>query len=81
MSPRLPVVSGLELIKWLESLGYRVVSQRGSHIKLVLKKNDEEHFIIVPNHPEIAKGTLNDILNAVSRHTGIPKKKLRELLR
>ncbi len=80
MSPKLPVVSGTKLIQMLKRLGYEVVSQRGSHIKLVLRQNDEKRVIVVPNHPEIAKGTLNDILNAVSRHTGIPKERLKELL-
>ncbi len=62
-------------------MGYEVVGQRGSHVKLVLKKGDKTHTIIVPLHREIARGTLNDILGAVSRHTGIPRDELREMLR
>ena len=34
MSPKLPVVSGRQVIRVLEHLGYQVVRQRGSHITL-----------------------------------------------
>ncbi len=81
MTPKLPVVSGKLLIKFLEKVGYKVVSQRGSHVKLLLRKGGREYMMIVPLHREIARGTLNDILGAVSKHTGIPREKLREALR
>jgi len=32
--PKLPVVSGEELIKFLKKLGYEVIRQRGSHVRL-----------------------------------------------
>jgi predicted RNA binding protein YcfA (HicA-like mRNA interferase family) len=38
MSERLPVVAGKNLIKCLLSLGYIVVRQKGSHVRLE-KKN------------------------------------------
>lgn len=65
----LPVVSGRQLIRWLESLGYRVVRQRGSHVRLERRSAAGTHAITVPNHREIARGTLNDILGAVARAT------------
>lgn len=34
MSPRLPQVSGRDIVKLLVSLGYEVMRQRGSHIRL-----------------------------------------------
>ena len=40
-----------------------------------------EHAITVPAHKPIAKGTLNDIINAVSRWNGIPKGELLDRLR
>ena len=80
MASKLPVISGHQLIRFLKRLGYRVVRQRGSHIKLEYRKNGEIYHITIPNRPELAKGTLNDILNAVSRHTGIQKGDLRKKL-
>ncbi|MSX98911.1 MAG: addiction module toxin, HicA family [Actinobacteria bacterium] len=32
--PELPVVSGAEVVRALEHLGFRVVRQRGSHVML-----------------------------------------------
>lgn len=63
----LPVVSGRQLIRWLETLGYRVVRQRGSHVRLERRLLIGTHALTVPNHREIARGTLSDILGAVSR--------------
>lgn len=65
----LPVVSGRQLIRWLESLGYRIVRQRGSHVRLERWLPTGTHAITVPYHREIARGTLNDILGAVARAT------------
>lgn len=67
---RLPTISGRRLIRWLESLGYRVVRQKGSHIQLTCRTITGQHHITVPAHRQIAKGTLNDILNSVSRSHG-----------
>ncbi|PXF57351.1 MAG: hypothetical protein C4B58_10170 [Deltaproteobacteria bacterium] len=38
MSERLPVVAGKDLIKCLLSLGYSVIRQKGSHVRLEKKK-------------------------------------------
>jgi predicted RNA binding protein YcfA (HicA-like mRNA interferase family) len=71
--PKLPSVSGPHLIRLLESLGYAVVRQRGSHVQLRAATRVGEHKITVPVHKAIAKGTLNDILAGVSLWTGVPK--------
>jgi predicted RNA binding protein YcfA (HicA-like mRNA interferase family) len=81
VSPRLPQASGQDVVKLLTSLGYEVVRQRGSHIRLRFVIEEKTHFITVPDHRTVAKGTLSDILTAVSRATNIPKKDLRERLR
>ena len=72
----LPVVSGRQLIRWLESLGYRTVRQRGSHVRLEQRSPAGTHAITVPHHREIAKGTLNDIVGAVARATEQDKRSL-----
>lgn len=56
--PKLPQVSGKETIKALQKVGFEVVSQKGSHIKLVRKIGNITHKVIVPNHKQIKRGTL-----------------------
>jgi predicted RNA binding protein YcfA (HicA-like mRNA interferase family) len=58
--PRLPVVSAEEAIKALEHFGFIVYRQTGSHIHLW---NEERNLVVtVPNHSELAKGTLISIM-------------------
>lgn len=64
---KLPQVSGKEVIKALRKIGFFVVSQRGSHVKLKRKKRDRYQTIIVPMHKVIKKGTLrNGILKPIN---------------
>jgi len=79
--PKLPVVSGRDLIKFLKKLGYEVVRQRGSHVRLRKETENGVHNITIPYHDEIAKGTLNAILNDVSKWNNIPKEELIKKLR
>jgi predicted RNA binding protein YcfA (HicA-like mRNA interferase family) len=78
---KLPVVSGKDLIKFLKKLGYEVVRQRGSHVRLRKETENGIHNITIPYHDEIAKGTLNAILNDVSKWNNIPKEELIKKLR
>lgn len=58
--PRLPTVSAKDAIRALEHFGFRVHRQTGSHIHLW---NEERNLVVtVPNHPELAKGTLISIM-------------------
>ena len=62
MSPKLPVVSGRQVIRVLEHLGYQVVRQRGSHIRL-RDESDPEHLpVTVPDHRTLKPGLLRQIL-------------------
>lgn len=74
--PKLPQVSGNDVIRLLRSLGYEVVRQRGSHIRLRKVTPLGEHNITVPAHRVVAKGTLSDILNRISLWNNIPKEDL-----
>lgn len=56
--PKLPVVSGAEVVRALERLGFAVTRQRGSH--LVLRRGAAG--CVVPNHRELKTGTLAGIL-------------------
>ena len=57
---KLPVISAKKVIKALNSLGFKLHRQTGSHMHLY---NHETRLLVtVPNHKEIAKGTLTAIL-------------------
>ncbi len=79
--PKLPQVSGNAVIRLLESLGYVVVRQRGSHVRMHKTTALGEHTITVPDHKSIAKGTLSDILNRIGLWNNITKSELIERLK
>ena len=57
-------------------MGYEVIRQRGSHIRMQKTSEMGEHNITVPAHSTLARGTLNDILNWVSLWNNVPKETL-----
>jgi predicted RNA binding protein YcfA (HicA-like mRNA interferase family) len=62
MNPKLPVVSAREVIRVLQHVGYEIVRQRGSHVRL-RDETDPNHLpITVPNHKTIKPGLLQQIL-------------------
>jgi len=62
MSPKLPVVSGADLIRALAKFGYVAVRQKGSHVRLRHSTDPQRVPVTVPLHNEIAFGTLRRIL-------------------
>jgi predicted RNA binding protein YcfA (HicA-like mRNA interferase family) len=57
----LPRVSGREVVKALVRVGYERDRQRGSHI--ILRQGVSPHRrLVVPDHSEVAKGTLRAII-------------------
>jgi len=62
MSPKLPVVSGHQAIRVLERMGYQIVRQRGSHIRLRDESNPEHLPVTVPDHRTLKPGLLRQIL-------------------
>lgn len=52
----IPVLKPKEVVKVFEKLGWEVSRQRGSHI--ILTKFGSIATLSVPNHREVAKGTL-----------------------
>lgn len=56
--PSLPHLSGAEVVRILERLGFVVARQRGSHIML----RRGAAGCVVPNHPEVKLGTLAGLL-------------------
>lgn len=71
---KLPVVSGEELCKVLGKIGYSIDHQTGSHIVL-RHKNPPYRRLTVPEHKEIAKGTLR----AIIRQAGLSLEEFKNL--
>lgn len=69
--------SAREVLKTLQRAGFRIVSQRGSHIKLAKKAKNKTYIAIVPNHKEIAVGTFNSIL----KQAGMTKEEFQNLIK
>ncbi len=60
----LPVLSGKEVVRIFESLGWEVSRQRGSHI--IMTKPGEIVTLSVPNHREVARGTLRSLIRSAN---------------
>lgn len=61
MGSKYPILKPNEIINGLNEFGFYVISQKGSHIKL-RKDGIPVKTVIVPNHYEVARGTLQSIL-------------------
>lgn len=60
MGAKYPILAPKEIIRVLEKFfNFRFVSQKGSHMKY----SDGQHTVIIPNHDEVACGTLKSILS------------------
>ena len=54
--------SGKEVLTILYKFGFVLVSQKGSHIKLRKIVSGKKITVIVPDHTELAVGTLKNVL-------------------
>ena len=61
MGSKYPVLKPDEIIKVLNKFKFKFISQKGSHIKL-RRDGTIVKTVIVPNHNEVARGTLQSIL-------------------
>ncbi len=59
---RLPVISGAEAVRRFKRAGWRVERQRGSHV--ILLKEGRVASLSVPQHSELAAGTLRALIRA-----------------
>jgi len=62
MSSKLPVISGRNAIKAFQKIGYSVVRQRGSHIRMRDNVNPLHKALTIPAHQEIKPGLLRKLL-------------------
>ena len=60
MGSVLPVLSGREVVRIFEVFGWEMVRQVGSHTIMV--KDGEIATLSVPDHREVAKGTLRSLI-------------------
>ncbi len=60
----LPVLSGREVVKVFRSFGWEVSRQSSSHI--VMTKEGELVTLSIPDHKEVAKGTLRSLIRAAN---------------
>lgn len=59
---QLPRISGREVVKVFEALGWSQARQSGSHIILV--RGGHPASLSVPDHKEVAKGTLRSLIRS-----------------
>jgi predicted RNA binding protein YcfA (HicA-like mRNA interferase family) len=60
--PKLPILSGKQLIKALLKHGYSITRQKGSHVRLYPQNNNLQRPITIPLHKIIKPGLLHQIL-------------------
>ena len=71
----LPRISGQKVVYALAGIGYQKDHQKGSHI--VLRQVNHPHRrLVVPDHREVAKGTLRSLI----RQAGLTVEEFKTLL-
>ena len=70
-----PRISGREVVKALKKIGYEQDRQKDSHIVLRQKASPHRR-VTVPDHKEVAKGTLR----AIIREAGLTVDEFKDLL-
>ncbi len=74
--PKLPRLSGSEVVKALSGVGFQAVRQRGSHVILIKESPGGRRGVVVPMHREIDVGTLLEII----RQSGLKRDEFVRLL-
>ncbi len=65
------------LINALQRAGFKIISQKGSHVKMSKRDAEKLFTAIIPNHKEIAQGTFNSIL----KQAGLTQKELEKFIK
>ena len=68
-------LSGAELAKALQRLGYQVTRRAGSHMRLTIAQ-PSQHHITIPSHDQLKVGTLASILGDVAEHLKVSREEL-----
>ena len=72
-------VSGDRVVRALERLGYGVIRQKGSHVRL-RHEGPPAHSITVPLHNPLKAGTLHGVLSEVAQMRSITIESITDLL-
>jgi predicted RNA binding protein YcfA (HicA-like mRNA interferase family) len=68
--PKLKTLSGKAVVKIFSELGFDIVSQRGSHVKLGrINPDGSRQTLTVPVHDELDKGTLSHFQAGFAIHS------------
>ncbi len=59
---QLPKLSGREVVKVFEKVGWEIARQRGSHI--IMSQEGHLATLSIPDHKEVAKGTLRSLIRS-----------------
>ena len=70
------MVSGRRVVRALSRAGFAIVGRKGSHIRMK-RTTDRVHIVVIPDHKEIAPGTLLSIM----RQSGLAREEFLALLR
>ncbi|MDQ3653400.1 MAG: type II toxin-antitoxin system HicA family toxin [Acidobacteriota bacterium] len=68
-------LSGVALSQAPKVLGYKVIRQTGSHLRLTTTE-DGEHHVTIPRHDALRIGTLAAVLDDVAAHFKISRDEL-----
>ncbi len=60
--PKLPIISGNQAIRCFEKIGYQVIRQRGSHVRMCHKSNSTKQPLTIPRHKALGKGLIRKLL-------------------
>jgi predicted RNA binding protein YcfA (HicA-like mRNA interferase family) len=60
---KLPKISGQECVKALQKIGFYQKRRESSHI--ILRRDEPFAQVVVPDHKELATGTLRAIIRAI----------------
>lgn len=72
--PKMKRLKGKDVIKILTSFDFVIVSQKGSHVKLVRISDSGREVLVIPDHKEIKTGTLKAIYIQATKY--IPQSEL-----
>ena len=72
-------VSADRVIRALERLGYEVIRQKGSHVRL-RHEGPPAHAITVPLHNPLKTGTLHGILSEIAQARSVTIESITDLL-
>jgi predicted RNA binding protein YcfA (HicA-like mRNA interferase family) len=64
MASNVPVISGREVVRAFQKLGWQLARQKASH--MIMTKPGEIVTLSVPDHKEVARGTLRSLIRSAN---------------